>query len=350
MLPEKIYDICTENFMTAAKDQKYIIERLTALWALNESGLGGFMHALNLSFTGILVGGISIISISLIAYFSKSLFKDVIKALIIVLLIKLAVSPHSPLTAYFAVMFQAFSGILLFYLFSFNRLTYIVFGVLTFVESAIQKILVLTIIYGLSFWKAINLYGKWLTDALNFIPDLTASKLVIGTFIFVYACLGIVFGFFIHKLIMRINQIESIEKYQLKVDQYHGTLLKKNSKQFKRVLIWLITIVFIILSFTQLDSDLLGWKKAVYILIRSVLVLTLWIFIISPLLIQLLKSFLNKKKNTYQLEIDNAMSLFPYLKTIILISWKESKNSSGVVRVGRFVTNCILYSMFFKIG
>jgi hypothetical protein len=334
--------------MKAIKDQKYIIERLTALWALNESGLGGFMHALNLSFTGILVGGISIISISLIAYFSKSLFKDVIKALTIVLLIKLAVSPHSPLTAYFAVMFQAFSGMLLFYLFSFNKLTYIIFGVLTFVESAIQKILVLTIIYGLSFWKAIDVYGKWVIDALSFIQDLTASKLVISTFIFVYACFGIMFGFYIHKLIKRINQIQSIEKYQLNVEQYHGNQIKKKSKLFKRILIWLITIVLIIISFTQIDSDLLGWKKAIYIIIRSVLVLIAWIFIISPLLMHLLKSFLNKKKSRYQLEIDHALALFPYLKRIIIVSWKESKNSKGIIKIGTFVTSCILYSMFFK--
>ncbi|MCF8273903.1 MAG: hypothetical protein K9I95_08725 [Flavobacteriaceae bacterium] len=334
--------------MKAIKDQKYIIERLTALWALNESGLGGFMHALNLSFTGILVGGISIISISLIAYFSKSLFKDVIKALTIVLLIKLAVSPHSPITAYIAVMFQALFGILLFSLFSFNKITYMFFGVITFVESATQKILVLTLIYGLSFWDAINIYGKWVTDFLSFISNITASKLVIGLFIFIYGCLGIIFGFFIYRLIKRIGQIESIKKYQLSVVKYQENKPKNKSKQFKRFLFWIVTITLIIISFTQLENDLSGWGKAFYIIIRSITVLVLWIFIVSPLLMRLLKNFLIKKKSSYQTEIDNALALFPYLKTIVVFSWKESKSTRGFSRITAFVSNCFLYTMFFK--
>lgn len=334
--------------MKTFKDQKYIIERLTALWALNESGLGGFMHALNLSFTGILVGGISIISISLIAYFSTSIFKDVIKALTIVLLIKLAVSPHSPLTAYVAVMFQALSGIVLFSLFSFNKITYIVLGMITFIESATQKILVLTLIYGLSFWEAINIYGKWVTDALSFITHVTASKLVIGTFILVYASLGMLFGFFIHRIIGRINQIESIEKYQLRVEKYQGTHSKKKSKQFRRLLFWLVTIALIIISFTQLQDDLFGWRKAFYIIIRSMTVLVIWIFIVSPLLMRLLKFILKKKKSSYQADVDSALALFPYLKTIVVFSWKASKNARGIGRIIEFLTNCLLYSMFFK--
>lgn len=222
--------------MKALKDQKYILERLTSLWALNESGLGGFMHALNLSFTGVLVGGISIISISLIAYFSKSIFKDVIKALTIVLLIKLAVSPHSPLTAYFAVIFQALAGISLFTLFSFNKITYIFYGIVAFVESAVQKIFVLTIIYSMSFWDAVNIYGKWVTDKFSMFPNITASKFVISTFIIVYGILGILFGLFIHRLLKRIKNIESVEKYQLAVEQYEGNNSKKKSKRFKRIL------------------------------------------------------------------------------------------------------------------
>ncbi len=334
--------------MKAVKEQKYVIERLTALWALNESGLGGFMHALNLSFTGILVGGISIISISLIAYFSKSLFKDVIKALTIVLLIKLAVSPHSPLTAYFAVMFQALAGILLFTLFSFNKITFMFYGMIAFVESAIQKIFVLTIIYSMSFWEAVNIYGKWVTDKLSMFPNITASKFVISAFIIVYAFLGILFGLFIHRLIKRINQIESVEKYQLSVEQYEGNNSKKKSKRFKRILFWSVTIVLILISLILLDNELFGWKKALYIIVRSITVLVVWIFIVSPLLMRLLKAFLDKKKSKYQSEVDNALALFPYLKTIIVMSWKESKNHRGINRIREFVTNCILYSMFFK--
>lgn len=222
-------------------------------------------------------------------------------------------------------------------------------GIITFIESATQKILVLTLIYGLSFWEAINIYGKWVTDALRFISNLTASKLVIGTFIFVYAFLGMLFGFFIHRIIKRINEIESIEKYQLSVEKYQGNHSKKKSKQFRRLLLWLVTIVLIIISFSLLEEDLLGWGKAFYIIIRSITVLVIWIFIVSPLLMRLLKFILKKKKSRYQEEVDNALELFPYLKTIVVFSWKASKNTRGIRRISEFVTKCILYSMFFKV-
>lgn len=334
--------------MDRFKDEKYIIERLTALWALNESGLGGFMHALNLSFTGVLVGGISIISISLIAYFSKSILKDLIKALTIVLLIKLAVSPHSPLTAYFAVTFQAVLGIFLYSVFAFRTFTYLLLGILTFVESAVQKIFTLTIIYGMSFWDAINIYGKWVTDKLSMFPNLTPSKLVMGTFIFIYACFGILFGLFINRLIKRINHIESVEQYQLLIEKYEGNNSKKKSKQRKRILFWIITIALILIAFALMDNELYGWQKAIYIVIRSITVLVLWIFVVSPFLMWLLKSYLIKKKSRYQNEIDIALILFPYLKSIIILSWKESKNKKGINRLREFITNCILFSMFFK--
>ncbi|NJO01983.1 MAG: hypothetical protein HC880_10065 [Bacteroidia bacterium] len=44
--------------------ERLAIERLTALWALNEAGLGGLMHAVRTPFTGVVVGGLAIMLIS----------------------------------------------------------------------------------------------------------------------------------------------------------------------------------------------------------------------------------------------------------------------------------------------
>lgn len=335
--------------MDTLKDNKYIIQRLTALWALNESGLGGFMHALNLSFSGILVGGISIISISLIAYFSKSIVKSVLKALTIVLLIKLAVSPHSPLTAYFAVLFQAFIGIGLFLAFSFKKVVFLIFGMLTFAESALQKLLTLTIIYGMSLWEGLDFYGKWVTEKLSFLPNIEASKLLMLFFVSVYALLGLVVGFYINHLINRIQSIDSIEDYQLTVKKYQGDAKKKRSKRNKRLVFWLLTIAFLAIAFVYLDNDSDGWQKALNVIIRSLAVLFIWLFLVSPLLMKLLKKILEKRQSSYQQEIDHALSLFPYLKNVVSIAWKVSKEKKGLFRITEFVTNCVLYSMFFKI-
>ena len=58
----------TVNNLIYLKTQRLnAIQRLTALWAFTESGLGGIMHALQIPFTGLLVGGMAVIMISLIA-------------------------------------------------------------------------------------------------------------------------------------------------------------------------------------------------------------------------------------------------------------------------------------------
>jgi hypothetical protein len=75
--------------------QKRAIERLTALWALSESGLGGIMHAIKIPFTGLIVGGIAVIIVSLICVLSGCRWKLVGQSLLIVLAIKMAISPHA---------------------------------------------------------------------------------------------------------------------------------------------------------------------------------------------------------------------------------------------------------------
>ena len=135
------------------------------------------MHAFGSPFTGIFVGGISILLITLIALYSKRVWVTLIKALCIVLLVKLSVSPHSPITAYVAVSFQAIFGALIFSLFSVRAIPILLLGTVTFLESAMQKLLVLTILYGTSFWDAIDVYGTWVSEKLAFLPIVISSFL-----------------------------------------------------------------------------------------------------------------------------------------------------------------------------
>ncbi|MDX5320402.1 MAG: hypothetical protein LPK45_04875, partial [Bacteroidota bacterium] len=77
--------------------------RLIALWGLAESGLGGYMHAMKIPFTGIFVGGSAVIILSLLASLSEKRFQTLLRATLVVLLIKFTVSPHTSPFAYIAV-------------------------------------------------------------------------------------------------------------------------------------------------------------------------------------------------------------------------------------------------------
>ena len=130
--------------------------RLTALWALSESGLGGMMHALKIPFSGLFLGGFAIVMVTLIAQqYQKGRFKAVMQATLLVILVKAMASPHSPPMAYIAVGFQGLAGACI-YSIGFNRITCTLFGGIALFESAIQKFLTTTLIFGKSIWEALD--------------------------------------------------------------------------------------------------------------------------------------------------------------------------------------------------
>lgn len=330
-------------------NNRYIIDRLTALWALNESGLGGFLHVFSTPFTGLIVGGISILLISLIAYYAENKWQSILKALLIVLIIKMAVSPYSPIGAYVAVSFQGVFGALLFSKFSWKSATIIVLGMVTFLESALQKLLILTIIYGTELWEAINLYGAWVQEKLNFISGTSTSSFLILIYLSVYGVSGILAGLFIKSVIEIIAHKKQTEFFlNLETDQPKAKK-RKGAFKTKIIWIWLLTVAVIVLAFSFFGGDLFGWQKAVYILLRSFLILMLWYLVIGPFLLKMVRKYLNKKKSQYQDDITNAMDLFPYFRQIISLTWKETKDLKGYMRFKFFIANSIFNCIHFKI-
>ena len=330
------------------KSNKSIIDKLTALWALNESGLGGFLHVFNTPFTGLIVGGISILLISLIAFYAENKWQAILKALLIVLIIKMAVSTYSPFGAYVAVSFQALFGALLLSNFSWKGATLMILGMVTFLESAIQKIFILTIVYGTELWEAINIYGAWVQNKLNFISETSTTSVLVTIYLLVYGICGLLAGLFIKSMINIIaNKTESdfyIEPDNLDSDATPS----KVSFKAKVIWVWLITVAVIVLAFAFFGGDLFGWKKGVYIMLRSFLILMLWYLVIGPFLLKLVQKYLRKKESQYQEDITNAMDLFPYFRQIISFTWKETKHLKGYTRFKHFMANSISNCIHFK--
>jgi hypothetical protein len=331
------------------KSNKSIIDKLTALWALNESGLGGFMHIFNSPFTGIIVGGIAILLISLIAYYAENKWKAILKALFIVLIIKMAVSPYSPFTAYIAVSFQAVFGAFLFSNFSWKGITLIILGTVTFLQSALQKLLVLTVVYGTELWEAINIYGSWIQDKLNFISEISTTTILISIYISIYGLAGVFAGLFIKSVMSIISQKKNTE-FELNSNDFLIENKKGNASfKAKVIWVWFITIAAIVMAFLVFGDSLFGWQKAVYIVMRSFLILMLWYLVIGPLLLKGIHKYLNKKESLYQSDIRNAMDLFPYFKSIMSHTWKETKHLKGYTRFKYFIANSISNCIHFKV-
>ncbi|OUS03542.1 hypothetical protein A9Q86_01120 [Flavobacteriales bacterium 33_180_T64] len=330
------------------KNNKSIIDKLTALWALNESGLGGFLHVFNSPFTGLIVGGVAILLISLIAYYAENKWQSLLKALIIVLVIKMAVSPYSPFAAYISVSFQAVFGAFLFSKFSWKGVTLILLGMVTFLQSALQKLVVLTVIYGTDLWDAIDIYGAWIQSKINLLIDTSTTSVLIALYLFIYGFTGLLAGIFIKSIIEIIANKKEVDFYL----DLKGVALKDNKKKVsfkaKVIWVWFITVTVIVLAFTIFGDALFGWKKAIYILLRSFLILIFWYLVLGPLLLKMIRKYLNKKESQYKEDIANAMDLFPYFRQIISFTWKETKHLKGYTRFKYFMANSISNCIHFK--
>lgn len=330
---------------TYNKTNTLAIQRLTALWALSESGLGGLCHAFKIPFAGLLLGGIAVIIISLLCHFSESRWKTVTSALILVLIVKGMVAPHTQITGYIAVTFQAMAGIF-FYKFLPFRIGTFFFAVVAIMESAFQKLILLTLLYGSTFWEAINETGAWIVNRMGFIFSFSSSQLLIGLYTGIYFVGSVFIGYIILYIVGFIQQESNINSINVTVGKT-GELTSNGKKRKRKPMI--LGLLFVVMAGLVLYGSLTSnIHRGLYIFIRTVLILFLWFVVVGPLLLKVVNKYLLKKQAGLSKDIEHIFDLFPYLRSIIIIAWKEAQEFSYLKRWKEFLTRTIVYSLYFK--
>ena len=207
-------------------------------------------------------------------------------------------SPQAPPPAYIAVFFQGLLGEALFWNRRFYRLSCILLAVLGLLESGLQRILMLTIVYGNDLWKVVN----------NFINGLTKQKvstnysLLIGSgYVALHFLTGILVGWWASVLPKRIEKWRKEEKYAVVIDAAATITLPaaiKKKRRFKKGLfiIWILLIALYVQSYFKIGTPLLPSHISLKILLRSLIIVLSWIFIAGPLLKKLLHWWLQKSK------------------------------------------------------
>lgn len=322
--------IKTENTLA----NSIVYYRLIALWVLNEAVFGGIIHGLKIPVSGLVVGSCAVICICLIAWYVPKK-GAIIKATVIVAIFKMMLSPQAPPPAYIAVFFQGAMGELLFWNKRFFRVSCLLLAVLALVESGLQRIVSLTIIYGGDLWKAIN----------EFINDLTKQKtsvnysLLIGSgYVLLHLVVGLLVGWWASMLPVKIAKWDKEEKNKIvlgnEIDESIA-LPSKRRKRFKKglLIVWFILILLYIQSYFKIGDPLLPHNMALQILIRSVIIVLSWIFIVGPLLRQLLHYWLQKKRSKSQQDVQQVLQLLPATQQLIAESWKHSSDNKGWKRI-----------------
>ena len=319
------------------KTQKYDISGLICLWALAESGIGGVLHALRLPFTGIFVGGFAVISISLIAWYSTDK-KEILKALSIVLAVKLLASPHSPWQAYVAVAFQGLMGYVLFNQKKQFGLRTFIFAIVCLLESALQKILLAILTIGTEFLAAVDKSAVNVAQSLGL--DLNTSFV---TWIFVIYSLfhlltGILLGWWIPRLPSAIDSTE----YTINSTYKHPDL--NQTPKIKKWTGWLagLTVVFFLFYFISPNDAAF---HIVSLLIR-VLILTLTLtFAIGPLVKMLILKYLSNNQHN-QAAINQVLLRLPHFKNKVIQHYYVAQNNfRGLSAIRFFILSMLVFSL-----
>lgn len=308
--------------------------KLIALWAVCEAFAGGILHAVKMPFSGMILSSLAVMCITLIARYAPGRL-HILKATFIVCIFKLMLSPHSPPTAYIAVGFQGLMGQILF-LPGFSLISAVMLGFLALVESAIQKILVMIILYGVPFWEAVNEFLK-----KNFDPAHSHDYLYTLAILYVslHALTGVLSGLFSAYLARNAEKWKGqyphlmIKEYSEEEEEKKET--GKARRKFKILywIGWLFLLLLYVQAKTNPENAIMPVTKLTDVLIRAVLILAGWLLLISPILMRLLKKILSDGKKRMNREINQVLTLIPQTRHIFRESFRMSASVAGPERI-----------------
>ncbi len=320
--------------------------RLIAVWALAEGFLGGILHGLHLPVTGLVVGSVSVCCLALLSRVNPKR-GELLKATLLVLLVKAMFSPHSPPMAYFAVFSQGFLAELLFSASRRYKLNCFLLAILTQLQSAIQHLIVVLVVMGLDFWQALEQYINKLTATLGLTGRPYALYLACG-YVLVHVLTGIYIGWVAGNLPTWLKRQAAIQKTETQPDlkeEKNFTFIKPEKPGKKRrfslsfLLIWVLLAAVFLQSYVGIGPAILPKAKAVQIIIRAVLIVSVWYFVISPFLLQWFRNWLRRQQGPLQTRLQTVLDLLPETQFLLKQSWHKSKRLKGLSRLRYFLAD-----------
>ena len=344
-----------DSFQFDKTEDQIGILKITALWAFSESAFGGILHALTIPLRGLFISSAAVLFISLIAMFSKS-NRDILKATIIVILIKAVVSPHSPLAAYLAVSLQGVLGFLLFSTKKFYKISTLLLGLSVLFLSGIQKIVLLTILFGNTLWESIDIFIKQVSIEIFNIdhPKINYGYLFIAVYVLIHLIAGLFIGFYAGKLPQKINYYKNyIPTF---IENKGGEEISRTEKSKKKswflrptgIFVLVLSAGLIILSYLSPALEENVAISVMMMLMRALVITLLWYFLLAPIVKKLFQKFIVKRKSEYSKELEEIISMFSQFKEIVNYCWKLSKDKKGIKRVRSFLSTSFYYLLLSK--
>jgi hypothetical protein len=297
--------------------------RLVALWVLAETLLGGFLHGLKLPVTGLLVGGSAMLCIMMLSWhFPKR--GSVLKAMLLVMLMKFSLSPHSPFPAYLAVLFQGITGEFLLRGRHFFLLKCLLFGFLGMMESATQRLLVLVFVSGTEIWEALDL---WVSKVSSGLGPARFSQWLAFFYLLVHALAGLVLGGLGYRL---ISAPQDNFPHLNPVERTLPSAAKTTRQKYR-----IAGPAIAILAFSTWLLLEISWLKLpgkqfffVPLILRMIWLYGILVYLLLPLLDRMFRKFLSGKAAAYSATLEEIKEILPEMLSLVNQAWTYRKQNS----------------------
>ena len=215
--------------------------RITALWAFSEAFLGGILHAFHIPFAGLILSSFAVLC--MVALTLQEYKKgQILKATLLVIIVKALLSPHTPLSAYLAVLLQGAFGELVFILGLPYFISCLLLGIFALMQSAFQKLIILTLIFGINFWTALDEFLNSINKMMG-IESVSYSLYLILFYLGLHMLVGIFIGIFAHRLPKIISSSESefsSMRFVIPESLSLIPMVKKSKSKFAKPIFWIL--------------------------------------------------------------------------------------------------------------
>jgi hypothetical protein len=266
------------------------------------------------------------------------------------------VSPHSPLTAYLAVSLQGVLGFLLFSTNRFYKLSALMLGLLVLFFSGVQKIIVLTILFGNTLWESLDIFIKQVSKEMFNInhPEINYGYMLIAVYVLLHLSAGLFIGLYAGKLPQKINYYKNL--IPASIENKTGEEIPRKEKRKKKswflrptgIFVIVLSAGVIILSYLSPELEENVAMSVVIMLIRSLAITFVWYTLLAPTAKKFFQKFVAKRKSEYSRELEEIISMFSQFRAIVNYCWKLSKDKKRYKRIRYFLSTSFYYLLLSK--
>jgi hypothetical protein len=250
---------------------------------------------------------------------------------------------------------QGFLGEVIFYKRRFYALSSILLGVVVALLTSLQRFVTLTLIFGFTLWDAFNQFINYaLNEFLSTSHDQISINFIVilvSLYVLIHLIFGLAAGLFASKFPSKLssNDFREILISKSVLDEMNqASLLETKSKKKKwwkkpiYATIFIFSAILLIITYVNPQAINLSQKSILLMLIRSILIISIWFLYLSPILIRLIRRLLDRRQTKYTNEINRIILHIPVYKQIVSMMWKSSAEFRGLKRINYLITGLLV--------